>query len=182
MDEAARAAWWESLPAGIRDEIDEYVLQDFLFRALRTVLDVGRVPASIGIAQDIVNDRYTHHGDGIARSPDSPLDLESLALRTAGCPGRVVAIEAVRDGDTVHDWFTVLLAITEDPAQEHPLATIHSTTARRYPDGGEEADGGQLACAAAAERAGRALAGDMSVPFHFAGPDTPDDEAPRRRD
>ncbi|WP_369808253.1 hypothetical protein [Kitasatospora sp. MY 5-36] len=183
MDEAARAAWWESLPAGIRDEIDGYVLQDSLFHALRTVVDVGRVPSGIGIriAQDIVNDRYTHHGDRIARSPDSPLDLESLAFRAAGCPGRVVAIEAVWDGDTVHDWFTVLLAITEDPAQEHPLATVYSTTARRYLDG-EGVGSGQLVCAAAAEHAGRALAGHLSVPFHFASPDTPDDEAPRWRD
>lgn len=75
-----------------------------------------------------------------------------------------MAIEAVRDGYTVHDWFTVMLAITEDPAQEHPLATIHSTTARRYPDGGEEAGGGQLACAAAAERAGRPWPGTRRCP------------------
>jgi hypothetical protein len=26
MNEAARTAWWESLPTGIRDEIDGYVL------------------------------------------------------------------------------------------------------------------------------------------------------------
>ncbi|MFF2619212.1 hypothetical protein [Kitasatospora sp. NPDC058046] len=183
MDEAARAAWWESLPAGIRDEIDGYVLQDSLFHALRTVVDVGRVPSGIGIriAQDIVNDRYTHHDGRIARSPDSPLDLESLAFRAAGCPGRVVAIEAVWDGDTVHDWFTVLLAITEDPVREHPLATVYSTTARSYLDG-EGVGSGQLVCAAAAEHAGRALAEHLSVPFHFASPDTPDDEAPRWRE
>ncbi|MEU1289419.1 hypothetical protein [Kitasatospora sp. NPDC005856] len=182
MDEAARAAWWEGLPAGIRDEIDGHVLQDARLPAVRVVLDVGRVPFGIGLgtAQEIVNDRYVHHGERIARTPQSALDLESLALRAAGCPGRVVAIEVVWDGDTVHDWFTVLLAITEDPAQERRLATVYSTTAEHYL--GEEGTAARrLLCAAAAERAGRALAEHLSVPFHFASPDTPDDEAPRWR-
>ncbi|MFD4658880.1 hypothetical protein ACFWP2_24985 [Kitasatospora sp. NPDC058444] len=182
MDEVARAAWWEGLPAGIREEIDGYVLQDSLLPAVRSVLDVGRVPFGVGLgtAQDIVNDRYLHHGDRIARTPRSALDLESLALRAAGCPGRVVAIEAVWDGDTVHDWFTILLAITEAPAQERRLATIHFSTATGYL-GEEGTAGGRPVCAVAAERAGRALAEHLSVPFHFASPETPDDDAPRWR-
>ncbi|MGW2822921.1 hypothetical protein ACWC24_18300 [Streptomyces sp. NPDC001443] len=179
MDTAARAEWWASLPTGIREEIDGYVLQDSLLTAVKTVTAVGRVPhgIGIGIAQLIVNDRYLHYGDRIARRPESPLDLESLACRAAGCGGRIVAIEAIWDGDTIHDWF-VLLAITADPAGEAALATVYWSTARRYL--GEE--GKHLTrhpAAVAAEQAGRALADHLSVPFHFASPDTPDDEVPR---
>ncbi|WP_328966292.1 hypothetical protein [Streptomyces sp. NBC_00239] len=45
---------------------------------------------------------------------------------------------------------------------------------------GENEDGDtRHPVAVAAGRAGRALADHLSVPFHFASPDTPDDEAPR---
>ncbi|MFJ9815697.1 hypothetical protein ACIRU3_10550 [Streptomyces sp. NPDC101151] len=73
-----------------------------------------------------------------------------------------------------------LLAITADPAGEHRMATIYRRTAVRYL--GEDEDHGPLRpSAAAADRAGRILAAQLSVPFHFAGPDTPDDQAPRWR-
>ncbi|MFJ8129935.1 hypothetical protein [Streptomyces hydrogenans] len=182
MNKTARTEWWESLPAGIRDEIDGYVLQDSLLMAVRAIVAVGRVPHGIGVgtAQLIAHDRYLHHGDRIAREPESPLDLESLAYRAAGCEGRVVAIEAIWDGDTVHDWFVRLLALTTDPVAEAPMATVYWSTAKRYL--GEHEEGApRHPVAAAAERAGRALAEHLSVPFHFASPDTPDDEAPRLR-
>ncbi|MFJ8476055.1 hypothetical protein [Kitasatospora sp. NPDC094011] len=182
MNEAARTEWWEGLPAGIRDEIDGYVLQGSLLGAARVIVAVGLVPHGIGVgtAQLIAHDRYLHYGDRVARAPESPLDLESLACRAAGCTGRVVAIEAVWDGDTVHDWFVRLLAITADPAGEAPIATVHWSTAERYL--GEDEDcAPRPSVAVAAERAGRALAAHLAVPFHFAGPDTPDDEAPRWR-
>ncbi|MFB7106320.1 hypothetical protein [Streptomyces hydrogenans] len=182
MNKTARTEWWESLTAGIRDEIDGYVLQDSLLMAVRAVVAVGLVPHGIGVgtAQLIAHDRYLHHGDRIAREPESPLDLESLAYRAAGCEGRVVAIEAIWDGDTVHDWFVRLLALTTDPVAEAPMATVYWSTAKRY-RGEHEADAPRHPVAAAAERAGRALAEHLSVPFHFASPDTPDDEAPRWR-
>ncbi|MEU8578846.1 hypothetical protein [Streptomyces asoensis] len=182
MNKAARNAWWESLPAGIRNEIDGYILQDSLLGAVRVILAVGRVPHGIdvGTAQLIADDRYLHYGDRIAREPESPLDLESLAYRAAGCGGRIVAIEAIWDGDTVHDWFVRLLAITADPAGEAHLATVYRSTAKRYLADDEDRDP-RHPVAAATERAGRALAEHLCVPFHFASPDTPDDEAPRRQ-
>ncbi|MEU9073984.1 hypothetical protein ACFYUY_24580 [Kitasatospora sp. NPDC004745] len=183
MDEAARAKWWQSLPAGIRDQVDGYVLQDSFLQAVKVVVDVGFVTHNIGVgaAQLIVGDRYLHYGDRIARTPESPLDVASLAHRAAGCPGRIVAVEAVWDGDTVHDWFVVLLAITTDPAQQHELATVYRSTAEHHLGADAAGVGAQPLEAAAAERAGRALAERLVVPFHFASPRTPDDSAPRWR-
>ncbi|MEW1794899.1 hypothetical protein [Streptomyces niveus] len=164
MSDITPADRWALLPAGIREQADGYVLQDARMRAIRVVFEAGRA-RGMGLheAQLVVHERYLRYGDSIARTPRSPIDLESLAARAAGLPGRVVAVEAVWDGDTVHDWFVDLLAVTAEPAGEHRLATIHTDPA------------------AAAGRAGRALAARLAVPFHFASPDTPDDEAPRRR-
>ncbi|MER7512174.1 hypothetical protein [Streptomyces lavendulae] len=180
MNKAARTEWWESLPAGIRDEIDGYVLQDSLLMAVRVITAIGLVPHGIGVgtAQLIANDRYLHYGDLIARAPESPLDLESLGCRAAGCDGRIVAVEAIWDGDTVHDWFVRLLAITSAPAGETHMATIYGSTAKSYLSE-EEKLHSRHPVAVAAERAGSALAEYLSVPFHFASPNTPDDKAPR---
>ncbi|MFJ6797774.1 hypothetical protein [Streptomyces sp. NPDC091268] len=182
MNKAARTEWWESLPAGIREEIDGYVLQGSLLGAVRVVVAIGLVPHGIGVgtAQLIAHDRRLHYGDRVAREPESPLDLESLAYRAAGCEGRIVAIEAIWDGDTVRDWFVRLLAITADPVREAQLATVYWSTAKRSLGEDEQGDP-RHPVAVAAERAGRALAAHLSVPFHFASPDTPDDEAPRWR-
>ncbi|MFD9355659.1 hypothetical protein [Streptomyces sp. NPDC060031] len=159
-------ARWEELPAGVRGQVDGYVLQDNRFQAIRVAWETGRA-RGIGLveAQKIVHSRYEHFGARVARTPDSPLDLDSLAARACGIRGRVVAIEALWDGDTVHDWFVVLRAIADDPASEHPLATVYS----------------HMGGADAATDAGRSLADHLGVPFHFASPDTPDDEAPRWR-
>ncbi|MEU3403326.1 hypothetical protein ABZ766_05120 [Streptomyces sp. NPDC006670] len=106
--------------------------------------------------------------------------LPAGTRRAAGVAGRVVAVEAVWDGDTVHDWFVVLPAIAEDPDTEYAPAHIPRGAAERYP--GEGAGRGtRHPSALAAERAGGALAARLGVPFHFAAPDTPDDEAPRWR-
>lgn len=92
-DKEARTAWWERLPAGIREQVDG----------------------------------YAHHGDRIARVPDSPLGPESPARRAEGVAGRV--------------------------GTECAPAHIPRGAAERY----------------------------LGVPFQFAGPDIPDDEAPRWR-
>ncbi|WP_328466676.1 hypothetical protein [Streptomyces sp. NBC_00448] len=179
MADTTTSAWWGRLPAGIRQQVDGYVLQDAAFQAIRTVFEAGRgLGLGLDEAQLVVNDRYLRHSDRIARTPDSPVDLESLSARAAGCPGRVIAIEAVWDGDTVHDWFVDLLAITAGPAGEHPLATIYRDTAMRYL--GADDDPGRLhPSAVVADQAGRALAAHLAVPFHFGSPHAPDDDAPR---
>ncbi|MBP2038334.1 hypothetical protein [Streptomyces avidinii] len=171
---------WAGLPAGIRTQVDGYVLQDRFMQAVKLVWDAGRARGTgLHEAQQIVHLRYEHLGDRVARTPDSPLDLDSLAALAHGVPGRVVAIEAVWDGDTVHDWFVHLLALADEPVSEKCLATIYWGTAVRALDGADT--GGRHPSAAAATRAGTALAEHLGVPFHFASPDTPDDEAPRLR-
>lgn len=79
----------------------------------------------------------------------------------------MVAVEALWDGDTVHGWFVELVAVLAAPEGEGHLAIIY-----RRPD---------RSPADAATEAGRSLAHHLGVPFHFASPDTPDIEAPRRR-
>ncbi|WP_405791758.1 hypothetical protein OG753_36735 [Streptomyces sp. NBC_00029] len=179
LSKQARTEWWAQLPQGIRDEVDGYVLQDAMLAAIRILVDIGFVRHGVGVgtAEAIVSERYGHYGDRIARAPDSPLDLESLALRAGGTAGRTVAVEAIWDGDT-SGWFVVLLAVTAEPAEESVLATITWSSAERYL--GEGADrGGRYPMAVVAERVGGALADRLDVPFHFASPDDPDDEAPR---
>ncbi|MFJ9815696.1 hypothetical protein ACIRU3_10545 [Streptomyces sp. NPDC101151] len=85
MSDMDTTEWWGLLPAGIREQVDGYVLQDALMQAVRAVWEAGRAQG-LGLhdAQLVVDDRYLHHGDRIARTPDSPLDPESLtAVRPA---------------------------------------------------------------------------------------------------
>ncbi|WUH93017.1 hypothetical protein OG900_24810 [Streptomyces sp. NBC_00433] len=173
--------WWDRLPAGIREQVDGYVLQDSLMSAIRIVRQAGRgIGLGLNDAMGVVQSRYDHLGGRVARTPDSPLDPASLGALADGCPGRIVAIEAVWDGDTVHDWFVDLLAITDDPVGEQSLARIYRGAGARYV-GTDAVSGPRHPSAAAAVAAGGALAARLSVPFHFASPDTPDDEAPRWR-
>ncbi|MGW6685554.1 hypothetical protein [Streptomyces sp. NPDC054961] len=174
---------WERLPEGIRRQVDGYVLQDRLMYAVHTVWEAGRARGvGLRVAKDLVAARYAHFGDRVARTPDSPLDLESLAAITSGLPARVVAVEAVWDGDTVHDWFVRLLAVTEDPPGDHELATVFWGTGARALEAEGAGPGPLNPHAAAATRAGTALAAHLGVPFHFASPATPDDRLPRWRD
>ncbi|MFD5429174.1 hypothetical protein [Streptomyces sp. NPDC127084] len=174
------AEWWDSLPEGVRREADQQVLRDAFILAVRTVWEAGRARGlSLIDAQKVVYDRYAHHGDRVARTPDDPLDPDSLAARASTASGRIVAIEAVWDGDTVHDWFVCLLAVTADPPGEHGLATIYRGAAEWYLEGEDTAS--RHPSAVAADHAGRALAARLRVPFHFGSPDNPDWEGPRWR-
>ncbi|QHY99088.1 hypothetical protein SSPS47_28710 [Streptomyces sp. S4.7] len=80
MTDIAAADWWGLLPAGVREQVDGYVLQDDRMRAVRAVFEAGRA-RGMGLveAQLVVHERYLVHGDRIARTPESPLDLESPA-------------------------------------------------------------------------------------------------------
>ncbi|MEU9576166.1 hypothetical protein [Streptomyces chilikensis] len=163
------SGWWDHLEERTRQEVDADVLRDRSLPAIRSVWEALR-PLGVGLheAERVVHARYEALGDRVRRTPPDPLDLASLAARAAAFPGRVAAVEALWDGDTVHDWFVVLIAVLDAPEEEGHLATVH-----HRPDGPPPG--------AAAAEAGRALAGHLQVPFHFASPDVPDDEAPRWR-
>jgi hypothetical protein len=163
------SGWWTLLEDRTRHEVDADVLHDRRLSAVRSVWEALR-PLGVGLheAELVVHARYEALGDRVRRRPPDALDLPSLAARAAALPGRVAAVEALWDGDTVHDWFVVLVAVLDAPAGEGHLATVH-----------HRSDGPAPGVAAA--EAGRALAGHLGVPFHFASPDVPDDRAPRWR-
>ncbi|WP_328914912.1 MULTISPECIES: hypothetical protein [unclassified Streptomyces] len=161
--------WWAYLDEQTRQEVDADVLRDRRMMAVRTVWEALR-PLELGLreAEQVVHARYEALGDRVQHSPPDPLDIPSLAIRAAEFPGRVAAVEAFWDGDTVHDWFVLLVAVLDHPTGEGHLATVHHGPGGRPP-------------ATAAAEAGRALADHLGVPFHFASPDAPDDDAPRWR-
>nr|WP_237417996.1 hypothetical protein [Actinomadura rayongensis] len=122
----------------------------------------------------LVAERYAVLGKRFHRSPTAPLDLDALTAKVQALPHRPAAIEAVWDGDS-EGWFVLLLAITLDPRAEHHLAIVqHGTDLRLF--------NGTVPPWPEAEEAttvGRTLAERLGVPFHFASPQTPDNEAPR---
>ncbi|MGW6027483.1 hypothetical protein [Streptomyces sp. NPDC055099] len=160
--------WWGQLEEQTRREVDADVLRDRPMAAVRSVWEALR-PVGLGLldAQLVVQSRYEALGDQVRRRPPDPLDTPSLAARAAALPGRVVAVEALWDGDTVHDWFVDLVAVLDEPQGEGHLAVIY-----HLPD---------RSPAGVAGEAGQALADHLGVPFHFASPDVPDDQAPRWR-
>ncbi|MET7290252.1 hypothetical protein [Streptomyces sp. NPDC005573] len=169
VDHRPVRSWWTYLEERTREETDAEVLRDRRISAVRTVWEALR-PLGLGLheAERVVQSRYDALGDRVRRTPPDPLDTPSLAARAEALTGRVAAVEALWDGDTVHDWFVLLLVLLDDPEGEACVATVY-----RGP-------GGSPPGPAAAE-AGRALAAHLGVPFHFASPDVPDDDAPRWR-
>lgn len=163
------SGWWSYLEEQTRREVDVNVLRDHRMRAVKVVWEALR-PLELGLreAEQVVHARYQALGDRVRYSPPDPLDVPSLAARAAALPGRVAAVEALWDGDTVHDWFVLLVAVLDQPAGEGHLATVPHRPGGPPPG-------------TAAAQAGRALADCLKVPFHFASPDVPDDEAPRWR-
>ncbi|WP_234326522.1 hypothetical protein [Streptomyces sp. NRRL S-337] len=163
------SGWWPYLEEQTRQEVDANVLRDRRIAAAKAVLEALR-PLGLGLreAEQVIHARYEALGDRVRRRPPDPLDVSSLAARATAHPGQVAAVEALWDGDTVHDWFVRLVAVLDDPAGEGHLATVLHRPGEPPP-------------ATAAAEAGRALANYLGVPFHFASPDVPDDEAPRWR-
>ncbi|WP_371630287.1 hypothetical protein OG892_24580 [Streptomyces sp. NBC_00341] len=163
------SGWWDYLEEQTRQEVDASVLGDRRMTAVRAVWEALR-PMDLGLreAEQVVHARYAALGDRVRYSRPDPLDVPSLAARATAFPGRVAGVEALWDGDTVHDWFVLLVAVLERPAGEGHLATVH-----RGPGGPGP---GTVAAGA-----GRALADHLGVPFRFDSPDVPDDGSPRGR-
>ncbi|MEU6882196.1 hypothetical protein [Streptomyces sp. NPDC046712] len=170
---------WAALPAATRSAVDDLVRLDRRIMAIKEIREGFPEGARPGLyeALDVVAERYRELGRRFEPGPTEPLDPAALAARAAQLPGRAVAVEAVWDGDTF-GWMVDLQLVTDDPDTEHCLAVIRhggdlrlfNGTVPPWPEAQE------------AQSAGRALAELLGVPFHFASPDRPDDEAPRWRD
>ncbi|UXY25472.1 hypothetical protein [Streptomyces sp. HUAS TT20] len=123
------SGWWSYLEDQTRLKVDAHVLRDRRLVAVKAVWDTLR-PLGLGVidAERVVHPRYEVLGDRVRHTQPDPLDVTSLAARAAAHPGRVGAIEALRDGDTVHNWFVLLVAVLEDPSGKGHLATVHHRT------------------------------------------------------
>ncbi|MGP3750107.1 hypothetical protein [Streptomyces sp. IBSNAI001] len=163
------SVWWACLEEQTRWQVDADVLRDRRLPAVRSVREaLRRLGGGLHEAELVVHARYEALGDQVQRTLPGPLGLPSLAARAAALPGCVAAVEAFWDGDSVHDWFVVLVAVLDAREGEGHLVTVYY-----HRDGAPPG--------VAAVEAGRALAGHLGVPFHFASPDVPDDKAPRWR-
>lgn len=116
------SGWWAHLGERTRREVDAEVLRDRRLSAVRSVWEALR-PLGAGLheAERVVHARYEALGDRVQRTPPDPLDLSSLTARAAALPGRVAAVEALWDGDTVHDWFVLLVGVLDAPEGEGHL-------------------------------------------------------------
>jgi hypothetical protein len=169
---------WVALPAAARSAVDSLIQQDHRIAAVARIREAIPAESRPGLYEtlDVVAERYRELGQRFESYPTPPLNLETLAEKVESLPGRTVAIEALWDGDT-DGWYVDLMALTDAPTADHRLATIRHGSDMRLFNGTVP----PWPEAREAETVGRALATQLSVPFHFASPDEPDDEAPRWR-
>jgi hypothetical protein len=126
------------------------------------------IPVGLVDAQDVAWERsrwFAHRGEV---EPEPVITLNALMAKTAAIPDRIVAIEAVWDGET-DGWFVELLAVVERPRRQHRRfdqvllaclrgeGDIHllNNQVPPWPEAGEAAQLGQ------------ALASSLRVPFYF---------------
>ncbi|MFC8509518.1 hypothetical protein ACFU3J_06515 [Streptomyces sp. NPDC057411] len=99
------SGWWACLDEQTRQAVDAEVLRDRRMMAVKAVWEALR-PLGLGlrVAEEVVHLRYTVLAERVRGSSSAePADVPTLAARAAGLPGRVLAVEALWDGDTVHD-------------------------------------------------------------------------------
>ncbi|SEC49496.1 hypothetical protein SAMN05216489_00876 [Streptomyces sp. 3213] len=169
---------WAALSAAERSAVDELIRRDHRLPAVVRMREAFPAESRPGLYEtlDVVAERYRELGMSFERRPTPPLDLTTLAERVEALPGRTVAIEAMWDGDS-DGWCVDLMAHTDAPVAEYRLATVRhggdlrlfNGTVPPWPEARE------------AETVGRALAERFGVPFHFAGRDEPEIDAPRWR-
>jgi hypothetical protein len=171
---------WARLSAAERSTVDGLIQRDQRIVAVARMREAEafRDGSRPGLYEtlDVVAERYQELGQRFERYPTPPLNLTTLVEGVEALPGRTVAIEALWDGDT-EGWCVDLMALTEAPVAEYRLATVrHGGDLRLFNDAVPPWPEAQEA-----ETVGRALAERFGVPFHFASPDRPDDDAPRWR-
>jgi len=163
---------WAELSDEVRAEVDALVLRGRHVQAVWVIRNAFPDPKpGIPAVVDVIGDRY----EELAVLPTAPVvDRTELFAAAETLPFRPDAVEAVWDGDT-DGWFVQLLAVRAEPREESALAVLRHGTELQLFDGppAPSREAGM------ARIAGRAVAEHLGVPFHFASPDTPDEEAPR---
>ncbi|MBB2948286.1 hypothetical protein FB565_008069 [Actinoplanes lutulentus] len=174
---------WTSLTPPLRERLDEHLRARRLLPAIKLLRDSGEIQPLPGIyqAQDLLVARQNElAGQGLLQPPPAPPTTDQLIAKVTAISEPLAAVEACWDGDT-QGWFVVLVAIVRRPGPRHPDFDEADLCVLRF--GGDiRLFNGQVPPWPEAVRAteqGQAVAQRMGVPFHFASPDEPDDEAPR---
>ncbi|WP_262061574.1 hypothetical protein [Streptomyces sp. STR69] len=169
---------WATLSAAERSTVDGLIRRDHRIAAVARVREAFPAESRPGLYEtlDVVAERYRELGQRFERRPTPPLDLTALTEQVEALPGRTVAFEALWDGDS-DGWYVDLIALTDAPVAEYRLATVRHGGDLRLFNGAVP----PWPEAREAETVGRALAEQFGVPFHFASPDEPDNDAPRWR-
>ncbi|MFF3780613.1 nucleotidyltransferase domain-containing protein [Streptomyces sp. NPDC001933] len=152
---------WRTLPAGVRERVDELVLAGRNIQAVQAMRESGIDPRpELYECVEVLDGRHRELADRLP--PPALRDVDTLAEAAGALPRDPVAVEAVWDGDT-RGWIVVLTAVLAEPWESAVLAGFRIGAA-----GTDEA-----------ARTGRELAERLGVPFRFASPDEPDEDAPR---
>lgn len=168
---------WAALPAAVRENVDELVVQGRSVQAVFAIRSSGVAPRpGLRACQELIAER----GAALAgRMGPPPLrDLETLAAEVVALPRPVVAIEADWDGDT-QGRFVRLLAVTAGPGDQAGPADPHVLAHLRPGDDLRDFDGEAPPWPEQGEAVavGRALAERFGVPFRFdgsGGPEVPE--------
>ncbi|MFF1346270.1 hypothetical protein ACFVZJ_09745 [Streptomyces sp. NPDC058322] len=156
----AQLMWW-TFPAGVRERIDELVLAGRHIQAVGVMRESGVEPRpELHECVEVLDGRHRALADRMP--PPARPDVDTMAAAARALPRGPVAVEAVWDGDT-WGWIVVLTAVLAGPWESVVL------------------DGFRIGAAGTGEaaRTGRELAERLGVPFRFASPDEPDEDAPR---
>ncbi|MGY3063696.1 putative nucleotidyltransferase [Streptomyces sp. TE3672] len=156
----AQLMWW-TFPAGVRERIDELVLAGRNIQAVGVMRESGVEPRpELHECVEVLDGRHRALADRMP--PPARPDVDTMAAAARALPRGPVAVEAVWDGDT-WGWIVVLTAVLAGPWESVDL------------------DGFRIGAAGTGEaaRTGRELAERLGVPFRFASPDEPDEDAPR---
>ncbi|MGW9120484.1 hypothetical protein ACWGRV_28395 [Streptomyces sp. NPDC055663] len=152
---------WRTLPAAVRERVDELVLAGRNIQAVQAMRESGIDPRpELHECVEVFDGRQRELADRLP--PPAPRDVGTLAGAAGALPRDPVAVEAVWDGDT-WGWIVVLTAVLAEPWESVALAGFRIGAAGT----GEAA------------RTGRELAARLGIPFRFASPDEPDEDAPR---
>jgi hypothetical protein len=173
-------AVWDGLPAPVREGVDTALRSRDTIGAILTLQGGLEAPISLVQAQEVAADRSRWLADHGEIEPEPVPTVEDLTAKAAQIPARIVAIEAVWEGES-DGWFVVLLAIIERASRHHHrFDEVWLTPLRR---------GGDIRIfrnqvppwpeAAEASELGQALAAAFGVPFYFFDPQTPDVDQPR---